>query len=933
MPLLLLLACVPAPRPTEGADTSSGVDSTADFVALPTGCTEGAGGTDPVTLTGSLAVPSSDPGQAFMELVDVDIVGNVAYAVGQGGLLVGEIGADGTLTQLHRDIGVEYRALSNRGGLESRFGRRGDEGMALVGERLYVANRTDGTVVYDIRDPAHPIVGAAGGGGTATWELVAVERSLLYGADNIAGLVVIDIQEPDSPRLLEGVPGVGGLYDVAVDEAYAYGAAGGDRVVVFDLANPAAPVAVAWLVTGGSAVSVAVENDVLWVADHEAVGVWDVRDPLRPSPIGWEEVQQFALALDAHATGAVVGDWGYFESWSADTSATAPAFDTPLDTLRAGNGVVEAVITNRGNGALTLTDALTEGGEVWVSPSATLAPGESATLRTPDRRGGAGLLAADHHRRDGPTLRAARLARDARVLRPLVTRLPVRGLGHPTKHLAGVPRAGRGGVGGGLRRTRQRRGARRLHRVLRRRDAGAGGRGRRGAPPLRAGESFSARPFPAAVDRRRRRPHRLPPQRVRVRCRRGGARSGAGRAGRAGAPRPAAGSGASRRAPGAIGAILAWARGGTVMSRMEAVDLRNRTLLVLGLLPLWGCGEPATECMAVPANGECPSAAEASDTLLGDHCGYTVNAVTGEGELTEVPTWDTGAGQGTREECCYPTLEAVPVGTSCVVGRPYIDATGEKVAPARSGRGWARGRRPDVRRLTAAERAVLAAAWTEDALVEHASVAAFARTTLELMALGAPAELLAGAQAAAADEVRHARLSFALASAYAGREVEPAGFPVGARVEVNADPAAVAAATFREGCVGETVVALLSARAAEAASDPAARGLLALIARDEARHAELAWRTLGWLVRTHGAPVRAALAAEVAALRERGVRLTQVTSGAPDAVLAAHGRIRPHAAEEVRRAAVEEVILPCVDLLLLQAAEGGAEDASAGATA
>ncbi|GDX83621.1 hypothetical protein LBMAG42_54320 [Deltaproteobacteria bacterium] len=129
------------------------------------------------------------------------------------------------------------------------------------------------------------------------------------------------------------------------------------------------------------------------------------------------------------------------------------------------------------------------------------------------------------------------------------------------------------------------------------------------------------------------------------------------------------------------------------------------------------------------------------------------------------------------------------------------------------------------------------------------------------------------------------------------------------------------------------MVALLSARAAEAAADPAARGLLALIARDEARHAELAWRTLGWLLRAHGAPVRAALAAEVAALRERGVRLTQLTSGAPDAVLAAHGRIRPHAAEEVGRAAVEEVILPCVELLLLQAAERGAEPAAAGASA
>lgn len=407
MVALLLLACAPAPRPAEGADTSSELDtdtsSAEEFVSLPTGCTAGAAATDPVTLTDSLAVTSGEAGQAFMELVDVDIVADVAYAVGQGGLLVGEIGADGTLTQRHRDpgmgryhrvevssaglflshrdIGLEYRALGNLGGVVARFGSRGDEGMALIGERLYVANRTDGTVVYDVSDPAHPVEAAAGGGGGATWELAAVGSSYLYGADNTAGLVVIDIQEPDAPRLLEGVPDVGGLYDVAVDEAYAYGAAGGEGVVVFDIANPAAPVPVAWLVTGGSAVAVAVENDVLWVADHESVSAWDVRDPVRPSPIGWEEVQQFALAVDAHATGALVGDWGYFESWSVDTSATAPAFDTPLETLRAGNGVAEAVIRNRGNGALTLTDALAEGGTVSVSPSATLAPGESATLR------------------------------------------------------------------------------------------------------------------------------------------------------------------------------------------------------------------------------------------------------------------------------------------------------------------------------------------------------------------------------------------------------------------------------------------------------------------------------------------------------------------------------------------------------------------------
>ena len=365
------------------------------------------------------------------------------------------------------------------------------------------------------------------------------------------------------------------------------------------------------------------------------------------------------------------------------------------------------------------------------------------------------------------------------------------------------------------------------------------------------------------------------------------------------------------------------------MRTLTAHDFRNRTLLALGLLPLVACGEPDTECLSLPANGTCPSAEEAAETLLGDRCGYVVNAVTGEGTITEVPTWDTGGGTTTVEKCCYPTLEAEPIGSSCVVGRPYIDEEGEKVAPARRGRGWARGRRPDVRRLSGAERAVLAQAWTEDALVEHASVAAFARVSLELMALGAPADLLAGTQAAAADEVRHARVSFALAAAYAGHPVEPGAFPVPPMVRVSADPAEIAATTFREGCVGETVVALLSARAAEACTDAAPRTLLELIARDESRHAELAWRTLGWLVKTYGAPVRAAVAAEVAALRERGVRLTQVTEGADDAVLAAHGRVRPDVAEAARREAVEEVILPCVEALLLQPSRRAGADSGA----
>jgi hypothetical protein len=311
----------------------------------------------------------------------------------------------------------------------------------------------------------------------------------------------------------------------------------------------------------------------------------------------------------------------------------------------------------------------------------------------------------------------------------------------------------------------------------------------------------------------------------------------------------------------------------------------------------------------VPDDGVCPTAAEAADLLVGEHCGYTVTAVTGTGTIQPVHNlYDSGV----TDQCCYPVTVTQDVLTTCVVGRPWVEGGAPKTAVPRPGRGWARGGRPDVRGLSAADRAVLAAAWTEDALVEHASVAAFARTTLELLAAGAPADLVAAVQAAAADEVRHARLSFALAEAYAGAPVTAGAFPLPAAVPIETNLARLAAATFREGCVGETVVAVLSARAAADATDPAARALLRLVARDEARHAELAWRTLDWALRAGGAAAHAAVADAVRGLERDGVRLTQVTTGAPDAVLQAHGRIRPQAAAEARDRAIREVVLPCV---------------------
>ena len=61
-------------------------------------------------------------------------------------------------------------------------------------------------------------------------------------------------------------------------------------------------------------------------------------------------------------------------------------------------------------------------------------------------------------------------------------------------------------------------------------------------------------------------------------------------------------------------------------------------------------------------------------------------------------------------------------------------------------------------------RTQLAMHWEAAATAEHASVAAFARHSMQLMALAAPMQLIRDAHEAALDEIRHARLSFALAS-------------------------------------------------------------------------------------------------------------------------------------------------------------------------
>ena len=133
-------------------------------------------------------------------------------------------------------------------------------------------------------------------------------------------------------------------------------------------------------------------------------------------------------------------------------------------------------------------------------------------------------------------------------------------------------------------------------------------------------------------------------------------------------------------------------------------------------------------------------------------------------------------------------------------------------------------------------------AWlAANAHLEAASVDAFEILATELDAHRAPPALIGAARAATADERRHANAIGRLA---AGRGAVPPA------VHVSRGPIrsieAVARENTVEGCVRETYAALLACRQALAATDPAIRAAMSGIARDETRHAALAWAVDRW---------------------------------------------------------------------------------------
>jgi hypothetical protein len=192
---------------------------------------------------------------------------------------------------------------------------------------------------------------------------------------------------------------------------------------------------------------------------------------------------------------------------------------------------------------------------------------------------------------------------------------------------------------------------------------------------------------------------------------------------------------------------------------------------------------------------------------------------------------------------CPPTYQQGYV-TRFIARDGSVTITAQEVVSSNNGCPVA-GRRPEglcFSEREAGTRSALGAYFARAAALEAASVPALETLEKELRALHAPEALLGSVRAAIVDEHDHAARMGRLAQRFGATPDQP-------EIPTRAlrDPFALALDNAVEGCVRESFGALLATFQAAHAQPGDVRATFACIARDETRHAALAFQIHAWL--------------------------------------------------------------------------------------
>ena len=301
------------------------------------------------------------------------------------------------------------------------------------------------------------------------------------------------------------------------------------------------------------------------------------------------------------------------------------------------------------------------------------------------------------------------------------------------------------------------------------------------------------------------------------------------------------------------------------------------------LLLLGACAPPTftgEACLNVDDDATtCPDGADVdvADAFVPMDCDETkVSSVSGDGTLEPMPSQvlDTASPDIV---CCYAAelIDTTP-NSDCMVGRPL---PGHHAVPSGPGR---------------------AAAWRSAANGEHASVAAFAAVALELLAHGAPMDLVRDVLVAATEELDHTARCLTHAGGGDPGRLDIAALTPGRSLR------SIAVDAVRDGCIVETLGAVAARAAAEAATEPDVAATLTRLRDDEERHAVLSWRIVAWALKVGGPDVRSAV-------REAFVQPVAPPDVGP---LAVRAGVDPALLRAAVGAGLHEVVTPAARALL-----------------
>ena len=199
----------------------------------------------------------------------------------------------------------------------------------VVGNYAYVADTAAGLLVLDVSDPANPLLAGSIDPGNIFGLSIAGDVAYLAGWSS--GLQIVDISDPTNPLLLGAYNTVGTTLDVVVAGGYAYVADFDNGLLVFDVTDPAAPVMVGSHPVTSRANGLDIAGNVLYLAtEYDGLNIFDISVPTNPVAIANLDTPGLAKGVTVEGNYAYLSDFNL--GWHI-IDVTDPGQPALLETL------------------------------------------------------------------------------------------------------------------------------------------------------------------------------------------------------------------------------------------------------------------------------------------------------------------------------------------------------------------------------------------------------------------------------------------------------------------------------------------------------------------------------------------------------------------------------------------------------------------------